>query len=414
MAMLLLALCILAAVHASVNGEVQKPTLLKPSENDFQKYARPPDVTSYTHVLVSAVHSAAEKLRNTEGITVSNQYVLTDVTILVIERTDQALQILQAMRGIRSVEGDILQSAFQCYSQDLTKIDGLWNLARTNWRDPVHYPKYFQHEFDGADTTVYLVDVGVFSEHFDFQGRVTHGYTVPSLEEEGDVIGHGTHCAGTILGTIFGAAKSAKMISVKVLDKIGRGRPSECIDGLNWILNDYRNKSDDGRNNYKAVVSMPLAYHDSKAINEIILEMYKFGLLTVGAAGNSGQSARAYSPASSPVSITVAASDKNNKLARFSNYDESVDIIAPGVDILSTDIQSNGYVSKHSGTSIATCLVTGAVLRFLSQAHTKQTPDDVRKWLNETSTKGVISWTDVFEGQHAGTPNRFLYQPCHL
>ena len=416
MAMFVLLLCFLAAAHTSVNGEPFNETMKFkrslfdiPTEEELRKYVEHPDARKLTHLVVTAAHPSVENVLIAEGITVSNKYIFSDVTILIVEINDQAHKI-RTIDWVQSVEEDTLQSPMQCESQDLSKTDGLWNLARTNWRNIKHYTKNFYFDRpDGEDTTVYLVDIGVYGEHYDFRGRVTHGYTVPSLENEGDDNGHGTHCAGTILGTIFGAAKSAKMVSVKVLEKHGWGRPSECIGGLNWILNDYKKKAAENGGNYQAVVSIPLTYRYSKAINEVIKEMHKAGLLTITAAGNSLKNACFYSPASSPFSITVTASNKNDKLAWFSNHGGCVDIIAPGVDILSADIQSKSSVLKRSGTSMASCLVTGAVLRFLSQTHRNQ-PDDIRKWLSETSTKDVIAYT----GRDHGTPNHFLYQPCIL
>ena len=70
------------------------------------------------------------------------------------------------------------------------------------------------------------------------------------------------------------------------------------------------------------------------------------------AAGNSGKDACKLSPARVSEAITVAASDIDDNLAYFSEKGPCVDIIAPGVDIMST--WNNGKTNIISGTSMAT------------------------------------------------------------
>ena len=70
------------------------------------------------------------------------------------------------------------------------------------------------------------------------------------------------------------------------------------------------------------------------------------------AAGNEDQDACFTSPAASDLSVTVAASDRNDRKAWFSNNGKCVDIFGPGVDILSCGISSKKaratVMGKHS------------------------------------------------------------------
>jgi subtilisin family serine protease len=75
------------------------------------------------------------------------------------------------------------------------------------------------------------------------------------------------------------------------------------------------------------------------------------GVTVVVAAGNDAQSAANYSPASAPSAITVAASDSTDRFASFSNFGSFVDIIAPGVSILSSYNTCNTCYQTVSGTS---------------------------------------------------------------
>lgn len=81
------------------------------------------------------------------------------------------------------------------------------------------------------------------------------------------------------------------------------------------------------------------------------------GIVVVAAAGNAGADVDHHYPAALPGVVTVAATDRYNQAAWWSNWGSQVDIAAPGVGVLST-LPGNQYAS-WSGTSMATPHVTG-------------------------------------------------------
>ena len=92
--------------------------------------------------------------------------------------------------------------------------------------------------------TVFILDTGVRTTHQDFGGRgiptldMSSGSPVEcngALSCAGDVQGHGTHCAGSAVGTQYGVAPAATVRSVKVLSDQGSGSWSWSYGALDWL-----------------------------------------------------------------------------------------------------------------------------------------------------------------------------------
>ncbi|KAI9140150.1 peptidase S8/S53 domain-containing protein [Paraphysoderma sedebokerense] len=73
------------------------------------------------------------------------------------------------------------------------------------------------------------------------------------------------------------------------------------------------------------------------------------------------------SPGRVKSAITVAASDKSNKMAKFSNFGKCVDIFAPGVKIISASSKDPQKLLPEDGTSMASPLVAGVIAVMMSQ-----------------------------------------------
>ena len=182
---------------------------------------------------------------------------------------------------------------------------------------------------------------------------------------------HGTHCAGTIGARgnngegVAGVAWSVSLLPVKVLDSSGSGTLASVAAGIHYAV--ARGAT---------VISMSLGGPSSSvALESAIAAARQSGVLVVAAAGNSGLNNDDYPsyPASSPSENVVAVAATNSSDARpaWSNYGlSSVDVAAPGVNILSTIL--GGDYSYLSGTSMATPHVAGmaAVLRSINSGLT--------------------------------------------
>lgn len=141
----------------------------------------------------------------------------------------------------------------------------------------------------------------------------------------------------------------------------------------------------------------------SQAFNDMVEAAYNQGITTVVAAGNYGQSANLTSPASSPNAITVGAIAANFSRPAWSDYGETIDIFAPGVNVLSTWTGSNSAVTTLSGTSMSAPHVSGLVLYLKSIMSNLDTPDAVASKIKELATSNLV------QNPGLGSPNVIAY-----
>lgn len=265
-----------------------------------------------------------------------------------------------------------------------------WGLDRIDQR---YRPLSGSYTFNktGAGVRVYVIDSGIQTNHPDFGGRAAVAFDAFGGNGQ-DCYGHGTHVAGTIGGTKYGVAKWVALRSVRVLDCTGKGSWAAILAGINWVAR-YHVKP--------AVANMSLGGGYSLSVNTAVTNMINQGVFTAVAAGNSNQNACNFSPASAAGTLTVAASDRTDVKASFSNYGGCVDVYAPGVAITSTWLY--GGSKALDGTSMATPHVAGLAALYKAN-YGDAAPSTVAGWILYASTTGVIS------GNPSGTPNRLIFK----
>ena len=176
---------------------------------------------------------------------------------------------------------------------------------------------------------------------------------------------HGTHVAGTIgaegnngIG-VAGVAWDVQIMALKVFDVDGFGTMEDAIEAFEYAT---RMRTEYGVNVRVTSNSWRFAEY-SQALYDAVEASGNAGILCVAAAGNDlanlDFNPRYPAAFDLPNVISVAATDRNDSYAWFTNYGATtVDLAAPGVDILST-LPGNSYGS-FSGTSMATPHVSGA------------------------------------------------------
>jgi subtilisin family serine protease len=251
----------------------------------------------------------------------------------------------------------------------------------------------------GAGVSAYIIDTGVYATSAEFGSRVTSGFTaVSDGKGSGDCHSHGTHVAGTVAGSTYGLAPQATIIPVRVLDCNGAGSTAGIVSGIEWIIQHHVA-------GVPAVANMSLGSMSGVdlAINDAVARGVADGITFVVAAGNWYSDACNYSPSSEASAITVGATDSTDAVAGFSNSGSCVDILAPGVHIISAAITSPNATSTKSGTSMASPHVAGVVANMLGNAPT-MTPTQVATQLLANATDATLT------NLPSNTTNALLYQ----
>ncbi|KAI9293897.1 putative subtilisin-like protease precursor [Neoconidiobolus thromboides FSU 785] len=286
--------------------------------------------------------------------------------------TDSVLEKVRNLPEVAFIEAD---TEVKLHA---TQNNAPWGLARISQNTFTDKSTY-NYDGDGSGVTVYLIDTGILTTHPEFGGRARFGAKFAGTNNN-DENGHGTHCAGTIGSRSYGVSKNVNLVAVKVFDGSGSGTSSGVISAINWSVKDKKGVKGN-------VISMSLGGGKSDTLNNAVEAAYQKGFVVVVAAGNESQDACNVSPASTPNAITVAASDIDDNLASFSNFGKCVDVIAPGVDILST--WNDGNTNTISGTSMATPHVAGLAAYFLSKQ--TLTNAQVAQKITSLATQGAIS-----------------------
>lgn len=235
---------------------------------------------------------------------------------------------------------------------------------------------------------VAIIDSGVDYTHPDLKDKMwvnpyqnklkgVHGFDFTGTIDDGepmDDAGHGTHCAGIIGATrnnnegVSGVADNVKIMALKFLNSSGMGTTEDAVSAYNYIYNAMKLGV-----NVVAINNSWGSNENSKILLNIINKVGKAGAVSVCATGNDGTDFDAEeeytgendgddddgemifkkdifddddeeeSPYTYPACydskyiISVAATGEDGKIASYSNYGKnSVDIAAPGSDILST------------------------------------------------------------------------------
>ena len=241
---------------------------------------------------------------------------------------------------------------------------GVKNAAKTPYGvNMIQAKNMWSESSRGEGTNIAIIDSGCDIEHESLKDNIVSVRNFTDEDNKNpniviDRVGHGTHVAGIIAAngnnnTIVGVAPWANLYILKAIDRSGSGKVSWVINAINYAV---EKKVD--------IISMSLGMpiNDPK-LEKAIKYAVNNNILVVCAAGNEGDGNAnnfEYSyPASYVDVISVGAVNQKGVPANFSNSNLVVDLVAPGVDIIST--YPNNQFASLSGTSMAAPHVSGSL-----------------------------------------------------
>lgn len=236
----------------------------------------------------------------------------------------------------------------------------------------------------GRGVVVAVVDTGVDATHPDVRKRVLPQINIPRDRRTGDVNGHGTHVAGIIaaaangIGTV-GVAPNSRILPVRVFSKSDTADTATVAKGIVAATKAGAH-----------VINLSLGITGkSRVIAKAASFAAKRDVVLVAASGNHYRTGNAATfPAALPEVIAVGAIGRTGARASFSATGPHLDLVAPGVHIVST-IPGSGYLAL-SGTSMAAPHVSAAaaLIRSVNPALDRTAVADVLKGTTESVAAG--------------------------
>jgi serine protease len=322
--------------------------------------------------------------------------------VMKVQNVQAALKILKNNPNVEFAEPNYRVTAFATPNDPFYKYQ--WNFASFEKAGGVDAEAVWNITTGDSSVVVAVIDTGIAYENYQSYGQAPDlagtcfksGYDfVNNDDRANDDNGHGTHVAGTIAGTtndgygVAGLAHGVCLMPIKVLGADGGGTVDAVAKGIRFAADNNAN-----------VINLSLGGSSpSRAIEDALAYAHGKGVTIVAATGNNN-GAVSYPAAYDNYVIAVGATAYGGVRANYSNYGNSIDVVAPGGD--GNDRNRDGYVDGilqqtlvsgtlnsfgyhfYTGTSMATPHVAAAAALLLS-VKPSLSPAQIQALLEETA-----------------------------
>ncbi|WP_234318344.1 type VII secretion-associated serine protease mycosin [Streptomyces sp. NRRL S-244] len=278
-------------------------------------------------------------------------------------------------------------------------LDALW--AQTKGKDK-----------NGKPVRVAVIDTGVDRANPQLSGAIDVGAGKDFIDPKGgdgttDTVGHGTKVAGLIAarpqeGTGFvGLAPDATIIPIRQNDGQGKGNALSLGQAIDHAVSKGAQVI-----NISQDTDVPL--NADSELGKAVQRAVDAKVVVVASAGNDGMTGekRKTYPAAFPGVLAVAASDRNNERAAFSQPGDFIGVAAPGVDMVST-VPGFGQCIDN-GTSFSAPYVAG-LAALLRAKHEDWTPQQII-WQIQGTAERSVNGRDDYVGWGVVDPVRAVTQ----
>lgn len=252
----------------------------------------------------------------------------------------------------------------------------------------INMPAAWEYTIGNPDVLVGVVDSGVRSTHEDLAANLVSGgrdYYDDDADPT-DGFGHGTAVSGCVSAVtnngkgVAGTGWNVNVYNVKVFPDTEGSSPVDII--AKGII--------DATNKGCRIINLSLGGSGASQVQRDAVDAaIARNIIVVASAGNAGTSAPNY-PAAWPEVLSVGATDENDVQADFTSFGPTVDVAAPGVEVLTTDRATDNSYAHWSGTSFSAPITSGALALMVS--YSPGSPNTELIDALTSTTKNVGTW----------------------